>query len=450
MHAWRRVFGSRTIPVIVAALCLLLLTMGCKKDDDDETTPPPAPTSAPASSYSSDVATTWMSKTYDLVKAESLAPTVASRVYGYTSVTIYQATVGGMPDYVSLAGLLNDLTSVPLPADTLEYHWPTVVNSAVALLLDNLLSANSDAAIAALRDLLAAEYQATISADIYTRSATFGESVGLAIYVWSTTDGFATYNNCAYTPPTGEGLWVPTPPGFLAAHQPCWGRLRPFALLNSDECMCPSHCVYSTSDTSEFWAQAVEVLDAVNNASAEDSAIVNFWADGPGATGTPGGHSQMILTQVLRNGNYNLETAAEAYARVGVAVADAFISCWRAKYIYNLCRPVTYIQAYMSASWTSMITTPNFPEYTSGHSVQSGAAAQVMTDLFGGNYAFVDSTHYPTRAPRSFTSFEDAANEAAISRLYGGIHYRDAIDNGIEQGHCVGAKASALPLNINS
>ena len=194
----------------------------------------------------------------------------------------------------------------------------------------------------------------------------------------------------------------------------------------------------------------MEVLTSVANCTAADSAIVFFWADNPIQSGTPGGHSMLITTQVLWQGNYNLETAAEAYARVGVAVADAFISCWQAKFTYNLCRPITYIRTYINPAWNSMITTPNFPEYTSGHSVQSGAAARVLTAMFGANYSYIDSTGYPDLAPRSFNSFDAFANEAAISRLYGGIHYRDAIDHGLTEGDCIGVRASTLAFRHGS
>jgi membrane-associated phospholipid phosphatase len=150
---------------------------------------------------------------------------------------------------------------------------------------------------------------------------------------------------------------------------------------------------------------------------------------------------------VLRREGASLALAAETYAKVGCAVADAFIACWHQKYVYNLLRPVTYIRAVVDPSWASLLATPPFPEYPSGHSVQSGAAFQVLTDLFGAAYAFTDHSHDARGlAPRSFGSFFEAAEEAAISRLYGGIHFRAAIENGVEQGKCIGQAVSALPI----
>ena len=179
----------------------------------------------------------------------------------------------------------------------------------------------------------------------------------------------------------------------------------------------------------------------------EQEAIARFWSDDPGATVTPPGHSISIATQVLRREQARLALAAETYARVGIAVCDAFVACWHQKYVYNLLRPVTYIRRLVDPAWLPLLVTPPFPEYTSGHSVQSGAAFQVLTDLFGSGYAFTDHTHDDRGlAPRSFASFLAAADEAAISRLYGGIHYRSAIVNGVTQGRCIGAAVSALPF----
>ncbi|HXV37071.1 MAG TPA: vanadium-dependent haloperoxidase, partial [Myxococcota bacterium] len=198
---------------------------------------------------------------------------------------------------------------------------------------------------------------------------------------------------------------------------------------------------------SAFYAEAVEVYDAVNNLTPEQLEIARFWSDDPGVTATPPGHSVSILTQVLRQEDATLDVAAEGYARVGMAVADAFISCWWTKYRYNLVRPVSYIHAQIDASWTIPLGTPPFPEYSSGHSSQSGAAAEVMTAMFG-DLAFIDDTHADRGFdPHPFDSFDAFAQEAAISRLYGGIHYRAAIERGVAQGRCVGMQINALKFH---
>ena len=186
---------------------------------------------------------------------------------------------------------------------------------------------------------------------------------------------------------------------------------------------------------------------AVNELTPEQEAIARFWSDDPGTTPTPSGHSISITTQVLRRERASLAKAAETYARLGMAVSDAFVACWHEKYRYNLLRPVTYIRALIDGDWLPVLVTPPFPEYPSGHSVQSGAAFQVLTDLFGRRYSFVDHTHDERGlASRRFRSFSEAAEEAAFSRLYGGIHFRAAIENGVAQGKRIGRAANALSL----
>jgi membrane-associated phospholipid phosphatase len=150
---------------------------------------------------------------------------------------------------------------------------------------------------------------------------------------------------------------------------------------------------------------------------------------------------------ILEAEDSSLETAAETYLRVGCAVADAFIQCWRTKYQWNLLRPVTYIRANIDPEWNSLVTTPPFPEYSSGHSTQSAAWAEVMTAMFGDGYQFTDHTHDDLGLPpRTFISFRHAAEEAAVSRLYGGIHYRFGNENGLAAGICTGTAAAQLPL----
>jgi len=403
-----------------------------------------------ANKFEAEVAVAWFDLLYDTVKAESFSPPVAARAYGIASITLHEAIVPGFPGYRSLVGQLNDLTSLPQPQQHKKYHWPTAANSALATILRQLFpsaSADSLAAIDALEQHFASEFQSEVPPPFFVRSVTQGQLVADAVFDWAATDGYTTLNNCPFTPPNGPGLWVPTPAAFTPNPlQPCWGQLVPFVLSSGAECAPPPHPAYSENPTSQFFLNAKEVYDTVNTLTANQQTIAKYWADGPGATGTPPGHWIAIVGQIAETDNLSLAAAAEAYTRVGLAVADAFIACWYTKYHYNLLRPVTYIRKLLDPAWSSFITTPPFPEYTSGHSVQSGAAATVLSDMFG-EKAFTDTVHVdhglvPTLAPRSFNSFIEAANEAAISRLYGGIHFRPAIELGVQQGVCVGQTIS--------
>ncbi len=442
---------SRTISRRLVVVCLLILV----------TTVLPAHAQvagATADTFDADVATAWFNLQLELIKTTpGFSPPVASRAFGYLGVTLYEAIVPGMPGYQSLAGQLNALAVLPQPAPGADYHWPTVANSALATATRELFANASEenlAAIDALYERLAAEFE--LDADVFSRSVRHGHDVATAVYTWSMTDGahegyLYTFPS-DYVPPSGSGFWIPTPRvngDPQPALQPYWGNNRPFVLDSGDTCMPPAPPAYSEDPASAFYVEAMEVYETTQNLTAEQEEIAVFWADNPGETATPPGHSISILTQILTQEDATLDFAAEAYARLGIAVADAFIGCWYAKYEYNLLRPVTYIQQVMDEAWMPPLNTPPFPEYPSGHSVQSGAAAVVLAGLFGEAYSFTDHTHDEMGlAPRSFNSFAEAAEEAAISRLYGGIHYRAAIELGVEQGSCIGEQVNALAFHV--
>lgn len=400
-----------------------------------------------ADSFSSEVASSWFELLYDVVKAERSAPPQASRIYGISAVALYESIVEGAETNRSLVGQLNGLVSLPQP-EKKKLHWPTVANAALAGTIRGLfptISAISLGNINSLEMSFSNRYQDSVPKKEYARSVSHGQAIASAILSWASGDGFSMNNNCPYVPAPVPGAWQPTPPAFNPNPlQPCWGFLRPMVLTSGSECPPVSHPEFSTNDGSDFYAAALEVYNVGVGLTTEQKTIADYWADGPGATGTPPGHWIAIVSQIARDDHLSLTRAAEAYARVGIAIHDAFIACWNAKYATNLQRPVTYIRENIDAGWTSYIPTPNFPTYTSGHSTQSGAAAGVLTAMFGIK-GFTDTTHtdhglVPPLAPRTFNSFDEAAAEAAISRLYGGIHYTFDNANGLVCGQCIGQK----------
>jgi hypothetical protein len=414
-----------------------------------------APTAwqSPATSQRADVATAWFRLVLQLIQqTPGYTPPVTARALGYLGVTLYEALVAGIPGYRSLSGQLNGLTPPRLPQDD-AYHWPLVANQALAATTRHLFptaTAANRMQIDVLEATLMRANIAAVPSGIMQRSMVRGALVAAHVAAWALPDGghegYLRNAPSTYTPPVGPGLWVPTPPALARALQPSWGQNRPFLLASGAEVDPGPHPAFSTEPGSTFDTEAREVYQTVNQLSAEQRAIALFWADDPGQTATPPGHCVSILTQVLDARAASLAVAAEAYARVGIALADAFISCWHSKYVHNLLRPITYIQRHIDSSWGNPlpVTTPPFPEYPSGHSVQTSAFAQVMTAMFG-DLPFTDRTHEARGLPaRSFTSWEALAEEAAISRLYGGIHYRAAIERGRAQGWQIGQRVSAM------
>lgn len=383
----------------------------------------------------------WIPTVHGAVKRERYTPTNAARIYAYFSVAAYEAVIGGMPRHRSLSSQLNGLPRLPAAARNRRYDWPTAANAAMATIAPALFAdrAASLADFAALETAFRAE-RAVVVADgpTMTRSVAHGRAVGDAIVNWIHADGWAGIQGLVYTPAVGPGLWQSTPPNFGTAIEPYWEQVRTFALSPVTACTPPPPVPFSTDPGSEFYAQAMVTYNAVNNLTDAQKDTAFFWRDNPdGTTGLPSGHWALIAGTLVEQLGYNLEQAAELMVLNGVSVADAFSSCWTEKFRTNLIRPVTYIQQNIDAAWTTPVNTPQFPEYTSGHSVGSGAAAATLTALVG-TVAFVDNTGEVNGFPsRSFASIWDAANEAAISRLYGGIHYPMGIDAGIEQGVCV-------------
>jgi PAP2 superfamily len=405
-----------------------------------------------ASEHPADVPTAWFDLALGLfTRTPGFSPPVASRAFAFAGVTLYEAVVPGIAGRRSLEGRLNGLPPLPAAGKNLSYDWPTVANGALAAILRSLFPTALAADRRAIDDLesrLSRRLATGVPPGIRRRSEDRGAEIAAAIFDWSTGDGghegYLRNFPPSYVPPVGPGMWTPTPPGFLPALQPFWGSNRPCVLATGADCAPPAPTSYSEDPASAFYAEAFEVYETVNALTPEQETIARFWSDDPGITATPPGHSVSMTTQVLRQLDASLGVAAEAYARVGLAVGDGFIACWNTKFRDNLLRPITYIRDLIDAQWSSLLTTPPFPEYTSGHSVQSGAWAQVMTDQFG-EIAFTDRTHVDRGfEPRSFDSFFEAANEAAISRLYGGIHFRPAIEVGVEQGSCVGRAVGDL------
>jgi hypothetical protein len=427
----RKVLGLGSLGLTATALQAL----GFACSGTDEATPDELP---------SDVASTWFEQIYDVVKSEGTPPPQASRVYGIAGVALYESVVAGGGNRRSLAGQLNGLDSLPSPG-TKDVYWPAAANAALAETMRRLYPRASQAsreALDALESRTAGQHAESASQTEVESGSAYGRKVAAAILDWAGSDGFSTKSGAGYNALNLPGAWKPTPPRFSAPLEPGWGDLRPMVLSSGAEIPAAGHVSYSKQKTSDFYFAALDVYEVGRRLTDEQKLIADYWSDGPIATGTPPGHWMAIVSQISRNDRLSLLSAAEAYARTGIAVHDAFICCWQAKYAYNLQRPVTYINENIDAHWSPFIATPNFPSYTSGHSTQSGAVAYVLTDMFG-RKAFRDTTHVdhglmPRLEPRTFRSFDEASAEAAVSRLYGGIHFAFDNDDGLASGTAIG------------
>ena len=398
----------------------------------------------------------WHRLILELVRhTATYSPPVASRAFACLGVTAHEVLASGDPALVSLAGQLNGLAPLPARGEG-AFDAAVVMQAALAEAVPALFGntgPTGQRAMAAMARKQAAVAAGGLAAEVVARSAAHGAALARHLLAWAATDGGAVIANMGfpqdYTPGTAPQDWVPT--SLIRQQQapllPGWGKVRPFAMPAGDACALPPPPPYCEAPGSDFYRAALEVRDAVAGLTEEQRLIARFWSDDPMLSPTPPGHWVAILLDIAERDALPAERLAGALALLGVAMADGFIACWQTKFEVNLLRPVTYIRRVIQPDWEPLLITPPFPEYPSGHSTQSGAAATVLTALFGKDFAFDDATHADDGLPvRSFPGFWAAAEEAAISRLYGGIHYRFAVESGLDQGRCVGAHTLALRI----
>ncbi|MEO6721678.1 MAG: vanadium-dependent haloperoxidase, partial [Ferruginibacter sp.] len=287
---------------------------------------------------------------------------------------------------------------------------------------------------------------------VFDNSLEYGKKIAEHIISWASQDNYKQTRSLAkYSVGNDIASWKPTPPSYMKAIEPHWGKLRTF-LIDSAQQFKPAQATPFSKDTySIFYNEAKEVHDIGSKLSIEQIEIANFWDCNPFKMNinghvmfatkkiSPGGHWINITALACKKTNAGLLRSAEAYAYLSIILADGFISCWDEKFRSKVIRPETYINQYIDPAWMPLLQTPPFPEYTSGHSVVSSACAVVLEKMFGENFSYDDSTEVEFKIPvRHFDSFKQAAEEAAISRLYGGIHYMPSIKNGLAEGEKLG------------
>jgi membrane-associated phospholipid phosphatase len=437
----------------------------------------------------------WMRTLFGAIRVERLSPPVASRLMAYASTALYAGLASASRALPPLEGALNGLPALPGPEPGQPHDGALTAIAAERVVLDSLLweaLPTTRAALAGLADSLQLARVADGMDDrVRARSEELGRRIGYAIVAWSRADGFDATRGRRYAAPIGPGLWVNDAPAPIYAAQnlsgassfvaldnpanllragsasdrglilnrpkpavatlpvvnmtgtsePYWGEIRPFVLLRWDECPIPAPPPYSADSTSTFFMHAKAVRDVRATLTPEQRTIALYWADNAGESGTPVGHWIAIASQMVSARSLSAEEAARLVMLTAVAQADAFIASWGFKYEHSVLRPRTYIRRLIDSAWEPLIPTPPFPEYPSGHSTQSAAAATVIAALLG-DVPFEDSSSVSIgHSVRRFESFTAAAAEAGASRIYGGIHYPFANDAGRALGQCIGARA---------
>jgi hypothetical protein len=397
----------------------------------------------------SDLVKDWITVQLLVIKNTSGVQHIAySRHFAYTGIALYEALVNGDNRYRSIAGQLNAGIQIPEVPNGKPLYWPAAANAAVAEMLRFFYSAKASnlQSIDSLEHIYDNKYinQAGNGRDV-PGAVQYGKQVAEAVIEWSKLDG-SNNAGISYTQ-LGEGYWEPTPPGFGPAAVPGWGNNRPVISGSQHNTIPAAPVAFSKVIGSLFYNMVKELYVISQSLTVEQKAIATFWDDAPnGKYLTVFGHWFSILKQVIEKDKPELMKAAEAYLRLGITMNESSISCWKAKYTYNLLRPVTYIRNFMGyANWNSFIGTPPHPEYSAAHATLSASAGYALESIFGRNYRFTDHSYdILGMSPRTFPGFEAAGIEAGMSRLYGGIHYRSSIEVGNTQGKKVGENVKKL------
>lgn len=394
-------------------------------------------------------------KVTEIMIHDIFSPPVASRIFAYPNIAAYEIMALKDGKYLSLAGQVRELGTIPKPDTIMNINHELAALVAHMELSKRLIF--SEKRMEAFRDSLYGRWEEK-NPDVFNNSKDYGLKVADFVGEWMNKDNYnQTRTMPKFTVDTDDPTrWQPTPPAYMDGIEPHWNKIRPFVIDSAGQFKPEPPPPFSMEKGSDFFNELMEVYNISNQITekgdeSEEVQIAQFWDCNPYVSVTrghlmfatkkisPGAHWIGIAKIASRKTNSDFAKTLYAYTKTSIALADAFISCWDEKYRSNLVRPETLINQHIDENWQPVLQTPPFPEYTSGHSVVSGAAATALTEIFGDNFAFDDDTEVAYGLPiRSFNSFNEAADEAAISRMYGGIHYRKAVEVGVKQGRDLG------------
>lgn len=385
-----------------------------------------------------------------LIVYDIFTPPVAARIYSYTSLAAHEAIRYLDENEPSIIEKLNGFSTMPVPDRSKKYDY-TLAASVAFYSIARELTFSQDQ-ITRFENETYLPFKAILNSREYNNSVAFGKAIAAVVMERAKKDNYKeTRAMEKFQGSEEEGKWRPTNPDYMDGTEPYWSKISSFSLDSSSQ-FCPGPPpAFNKEKNSLFYKINKEVYDTGMNLTPEQKNIAYFWDDNPFVSNykghlafntkkqTPGGHWMGITTIACRKTKADVAKTARAYSLVAVGLMDGFISCWDTKYNYKYIRPVTVINSWFDKKWEPYLQTPPFPEYTSGHSTISGSAATILTALFGENFAYHDDADKEyIGMERDFTSFMQAAQEASVSRFYGGIHYMVSLDTGLEMGKRVG------------
>lgn len=383
----------------------------------------------------------------EVIIYDVFTPPVAARLYVYTSLASYEAIRFSKDGAASIAEQLHGFAKMPEPEKGKSYNYTLAASKAFFTVTRNIKVFSVDS-LKAHEDFVYNTFKEKIDDTTYQRSIAFGDSVAKVILARAKVDGYLQSRGKPKYLGSGEpGKWRPTPPDYLDGVEWCWNTMKPMVLDSAAQFIPPGSPQFSKDTNSIFYRNAKEVFTISKNLTEEQKTIARYWDDNPFVIEhsghlmfgtkkiTPGGHWMGIAAIAAKHTKADPVKTAQGYAMTALALYDAFIACWDEKYRSSVVRPVTVINEWMDKDFSPFLQTPPFPEYPSGHSGITASASTVLAHIYGDNFSFQDTSDLRyIGMQRHFNSFQEAAAEASISRVYGGIHYRTSVDAGAAQG----------------
>ena len=435
---------KKKILSIVTVFSAILILNSCNKVDfKDVFHPNQNNKQAPAT-----VATDWYKLQLKILLERNSA--LNGAYFAYIGIGLYEAARFENKKSVSLSTKLYQMPPMPAIEGDKDYDWEVSANAAMASLVKSYFGGLTPANLVTIDSLENAynlKLKQQTSDAVFNRSQSFGKSIASVVYNWSLTDNFNP-SNVGYTPKEFTGAWVPTPPAYANGVQPFIGKARPLFAGTENVISGPFPAPYSENTNSAYYKIVKQLYDISKNLTQEQKDIALFWVDqGNGVGYTPPGHDFSLVTQAIIQEKSDLGEAAEVYAKAGIAEREASIICFRSKYEYSLIRPVTVIQKIIEPGWLPFIGTPPHPEFPAAHAFITGTVMNAVSKVLGDHVKITDHTYdFRGWKPRSFTTLVKAAEEAGISRLYGGIHYQPSINIGLSLAADWGSKIGNLDL----
>ncbi|QNF35957.1 phosphatase PAP2 family protein [Adhaeribacter swui] len=386
----------------------------------------------------------------DIMVHDVTNPPLAARFFSYACLAGYEVVAQNDSASPNMHGILNKYPQIEKPAVT-GYSYQ------LSALLAMMETAKKMQPSGTLLDKYEQQFlyscrQQGISEEVITASLNYAQAISKNMLAYAKADKYNRISNYPrYTPSNQDGTWYPTPPGYFAPVEPYFNTIRSFTLDTCVQFKPAPPVAFSTDKTSAFFKLMQECYQEGVDLPKDHREVAAFWDCNPFALQdnghmlvgmkkiSPGAHWLGITGIACQQAQVPFAKAMQINTLVSISLMDGFLACWDEKFRSNRIRPETAIRKYIDPQWKPLLQTPPFPEYLSGHSTISSAAAVVLTHYLGDNFKYIDTVEVRFGLPaREFKSFQQAADEAGISRFYGGIHFRDAIDNGRLQGLQVG------------